>query len=103
MMDINWNVPHFSERQCRTGVIDMTVGEHDRFRPRAGAESRFGRGKNVCRPSRHPRVNQNPFAAGTTEKIDIRKTDRKPADVWRDSSDQSARHFSREVVDLTAK
>src|ERR1041385_1812216 len=48
----NRHVPVFSQRQGRSGVIEMTMREHDRLRRNAGAESRFGRFNDLVGPSR---------------------------------------------------
>ena len=87
MMDINRHVPSIRQRRRVAGVINVTMGENDGFRRRARTETRFGGGKNFARAIRESGVNDDPSAAWTPEKIDVRKTHRQPADIGRDSSD----------------
>ncbi|MEY2556563.1 MAG: hypothetical protein QOF93_1707 [Verrucomicrobiota bacterium] len=68
-------------------MINVAMGQNDGFRRRARTETRFGGGKNLTNSTGKTGINDDPFAAGTAKKIDIRKTHRQPADIGRDSSD----------------
>ena len=80
-MGVNRDVPIFCQRPSRTGMIEMAVGQDDRFRRRARSEPRFRCFDDLMRPARQTGINEHPGAAGSSDKININETDRQPADV----------------------
>jgi hypothetical protein len=86
-MRINRYVPRIRQGGRTSGVIKVTVREHDRFRGRAGTKTRFRRSKDFSGPAGQAGINKDPSATRATDKINISKAHRKPAHVRRDSSD----------------
>src|SRR5207248_6449775 len=80
-MRVNGDVPLQSERQHSTRMIEMSMGQHDRLRPRARAEARLSGVEDLVRPTGKPRVHQYPRPARSADEIDVHETDRQPADI----------------------
>src|SRR4029077_4924589 len=82
------------QRQCVAHMIKMSVRQKDRLGSRAAAEARFRRLYDLLGASGKPGVNQRPRSARVTDKKDIYKADRQPADIRRNAFDRLHRGCS---------
>ena len=57
------NVPVFCQLRRRTGVIEMSMRQINRFRPCAAAEAPFGRLDNLRGPPRQTGIDKGPGTA----------------------------------------
>ncbi len=65
-------IPQIRQLRCAACMIHVSVGEQNRFRPRAGAVNGFCRLANLLRAARDSRIDENPRCAGRSCQINIR-------------------------------
>ena len=70
-MDVNGDIPEFREFFYGAGVIEMTMGEDDRVWARGWAKAFFCGAEDELRGEGHAGVDENPFAGGIGDEIEV--------------------------------